>query len=75
MRAAGQRTSAAAFTPPVPEDPLGGAVIEGGNAGLGFTTFAAAVLGAAAICPVPLVRRARRGPTAQQTSALAGATD
>ncbi|MET8270085.1 hypothetical protein ACWD7C_00500 [Streptomyces sp. NPDC005134] len=74
MRAAGQRTSAAAFTPPGP-GPLGGAVIEGGNAGLGFTTFAAAVLGAGAICPVPLVRRARRGPTAQQTSALAGATD
>ncbi|MFC8263377.1 hypothetical protein ACFUNF_38695 [Streptomyces sp. NPDC057291] len=75
MRAAGQRTSAAAFTPPGP-GPLGGAVIEGGNAGLGFTTFAAAaVLGAAAICPVPLVRRARRRPTAQQTSALAGATD
>ncbi|GGT57249.1 hypothetical protein P6B95_01060 [Streptomyces atratus] len=55
---------------------LGGAVIEGGNAGLGFTTFAtAAVLGAAAICLVPLALRARRGAATQQTSALAGATD
>lgn len=55
---------------------LGGAVVEGGNAGLGFTTFAAAaVLGAAAICLVPLAGRTRRGATAQQTSALAGATD
>ncbi|WP_457492599.1 hypothetical protein [Streptomyces sp. P5_D11] len=52
----------------------GGAVIEGGN-GLGFTTFAAAVLGAAAIFLVPPARRARRGPAAQQTSAPAGATD
>ncbi|MFF3351576.1 hypothetical protein ACFYWN_02875 [Streptomyces sp. NPDC002917] len=34
---------------------LGGAVIEGGNGGLGFTTFAAAaVLGAAAICLGPV---------------------
>ncbi|MFJ6572014.1 MFS transporter [Streptomyces sp. NPDC091292] len=40
---------------------LGGAVIAGGNAGLGFTTFAvAAVLGAVAITLVPLVRRSRR---------------
>ncbi|WP_327422153.1 hypothetical protein OG612_25665 [Streptomyces sp. NBC_01527] len=54
---------------------LGGAVVEGGNAGLGFTTFAAAVLGAAAICLVPPAGRTRRGATAQQTSALAGATD
>ncbi|WP_223775042.1 aromatic acid/H+ symport family MFS transporter [Streptomyces sp. 135] len=37
---------------------LGGAVVAGGNASLGFTTFAvAAVLGAAAISLVPLVRR------------------
>ncbi|MDX2732053.1 MULTISPECIES: MFS transporter [unclassified Streptomyces] len=55
---------------------LGGAVVEGGDAGLGFTTFAAAaVLGAAAICLVPLARRSRRGATAQQTSAPAGATE
>ncbi|MFD7920914.1 MFS transporter [Streptomyces sp. NPDC059740] len=48
---------------------LGGAVLTGGNAGLGFTTFAvAAVLGAAAIVLVPLVRRrapgVRPGPAA-----------
>ncbi|WP_406317699.1 MFS transporter [Streptomyces sp. NBC_00118] len=37
---------------------LGGAVVAGGNASLGFTTFAAAaVLGAVAISLVPLVRR------------------
>jgi AAHS family benzoate transporter-like MFS transporter len=37
---------------------LGGAVVAGGNASLGFSTFAvAAVLGAAAISLVPLVRR------------------
>jgi AAHS family benzoate transporter-like MFS transporter len=36
---------------------LGGAVVAGGNASLGFTTFAvAAVLGAVAISLVPLVR-------------------
>lgn len=46
----------------------GGAVVEGGN-GLGFTTFAAAVLGAAAIFLVPPACRARRGPAAQQASA------
>ncbi|MEU3980489.1 aromatic acid/H+ symport family MFS transporter [Streptomyces sp. NPDC026672] len=39
---------------------LGGAVVAGGNAGLGFTTFAvSAVLGAVAISLVPLVRGAR----------------
>ncbi|MGH4029868.1 MFS transporter [Actinomycetota bacterium Odt1-20B] len=40
---------------------LGGAVIEDGNASLGFTTFAvAAILGAVAISLVPLVRRRSR---------------
>ncbi|MEU5537936.1 aromatic acid/H+ symport family MFS transporter [Streptomyces sp. NPDC020362] len=39
---------------------LGGAVVAGGNAGLGFTTFAvAAVLGAVAISLVPLAQRTR----------------
>ncbi|MFD4949269.1 hypothetical protein ACFVYE_25260 [Streptomyces sp. NPDC058239] len=55
---------------------LGGAVVEGGNAGLGFTTFAvAAALGAVAICLVPMARHTRRGSAAQQTSALSGAID
>ncbi|MFB7306016.1 hypothetical protein [Streptomyces sp. NPDC056192] len=46
------------------------------DSSLGFTTFAAAaVLGAAAICLVPLARRARHGAAAQQTSTLAGAAD
>lgn len=40
---------------------VGGAVLAGGNAGLGFLTFAvAAVLGAAAISAVPLLRRDHR---------------
>ncbi|MFJ9818483.1 MFS transporter [Streptomyces sp. NPDC101151] len=39
---------------------LGGAVVAGGNAGLGFTTFGvAAVLGAVAICLVPLAQGVR----------------
>ncbi|MFE7712234.1 MFS transporter [Streptomyces sp. NPDC057486] len=53
---------------------LGGAVVAGGNAGLGFTTFAvAAVLGATAITLVPLARRGRparsAAPAPAQTAA------
>ncbi|MFE7355920.1 hypothetical protein ACFU8Q_22680 [Streptomyces sp. NPDC057543] len=55
---------------------LGGAVIEGGNAGLGFTAFAVTtVLGTVGICLVPMARRTRRGPATQQASALSGAID
>ncbi|MBG0852837.1 MFS transporter [Streptomyces spinoverrucosus] len=43
---------------------VGGVVLAGGNAGLGFTTFAVtAVLGAAAISLVPLVKGGRRDTT------------
>ncbi|MFE6286313.1 MFS transporter [Streptomyces sp. NPDC057877] len=55
---------------------LGGMVIAGGDAGLGFTTFAvAAVLGAVAISLVPLARRGERSAAPGQRPALAGATD
>ncbi|MFI6208028.1 MFS transporter [Streptomyces sp. NPDC051041] len=55
---------------------LGGAVIAGGDAGIGFTTFAVtAVLGAAAITLVPLAGRARRRPATGHRTALAGAAD
>ncbi|MFJ1700163.1 hypothetical protein ACIOHC_34670 [Streptomyces sp. NPDC088252] len=55
---------------------LGGAVVEGGDAGLGFTAFAVTgVLGAAAIRLVPIARRTRRGPAAQQAPAPSGAID
>ncbi|GAA2447589.1 aromatic acid/H+ symport family MFS transporter [Streptomyces glaucus] len=55
---------------------LGGAVIAGGDAGVGFTTFAVtAVLGAAAITLVPLAGRARRRPATGHRTALAGAAD
>ncbi|GGY99720.1 MFS transporter [Streptomyces poonensis] len=54
---------------------LGGAVIAGGNAGLGFTTFAVtAVLGAVAITLVPLARRSRQRPVTDRQAAPAGAT-
>lgn len=52
---------------------LGGAVIEGGNAGLGFTAFA--VTTGVGICLVPMARRTQRGPATQQASALSGAID
>ncbi|MGW5336441.1 MFS transporter [Streptomyces bauhiniae] len=52
---------------------LGGRVVAGGDAGLGFTTFAiAAVLGAGAIALVPLARRPRpaaAGPVTAETAA------
>ncbi|MFB7531796.1 hypothetical protein ACFC0C_26860 [Streptomyces sp. NPDC056178] len=55
---------------------LGGAVVEGRDAGLGFTTVAVTgVLSSAAIRLVPIARRARRGPAAQQASAPSGAID
>ncbi|MFI8192383.1 MFS transporter [Streptomyces sp. NPDC085946] len=55
---------------------LGGMVIAGGNAGLGFTTFAvAAVLGAVAITLVPLAGRARRRPATGHPAALAATAD
>ncbi|WP_327181520.1 MFS transporter [Streptomyces sp. NBC_01334] len=55
---------------------LGGMVIADGNASLGFTTFAvAAVLAAAAISLVPVVRRARADAAPGPTAALAGAAD
>ncbi|WP_053761678.1 MULTISPECIES: MFS transporter [Streptomyces] len=50
---------------------LGGVVLAGGNAGLGFTTFAvAAVLGAVAIGAVPLVSGRRRDPEPDAAAAL-----
>ncbi|MFE5095654.1 hypothetical protein ACFRCI_36255 [Streptomyces sp. NPDC056638] len=53
---------------------LGGTAIEGGNAGLRFTTFAVtAVPGAVAIRLVPMARRTQCEPAAQQTSAPSGA--
>ncbi|MFE9629008.1 MFS transporter [Streptomyces sp. NPDC006527] len=55
---------------------LGGMVIAGGNASLGFTTFAvAAVLAAAAISLVPVVRRSRANAAPGPSAALAGAAD
>ncbi|MGW6026368.1 MFS transporter [Streptomyces sp. NPDC055099] len=55
---------------------LGGAVVSGGNASLGFTTFAvAAVLGAVAISLVPLVRRSRRTPADEGVSPAAPGTE
>ncbi|MGW3147741.1 MFS transporter [Streptomyces sp. NPDC001177] len=53
---------------------LGGAVVAGGNAGLGFTTFAvAAMLGAVAISLVPLAGRGRTTGIAPAATALAAA--
>ncbi|MEJ8667662.1 MFS transporter [Streptomyces sp. MS1.AVA.1] len=55
---------------------LGGMVIAGGNAELGFTTFAvAAVLAAAAISLVPLAQRGRPDRAANREPALAGSAD
>ncbi|MGW6737159.1 MFS transporter [Streptomyces sp. NPDC055013] len=55
---------------------LGGMVIAGGNAELGFTTFAvAAVLAAVAISLVPLARRGRQDTAAKREPALAGSAD
>ncbi|WP_249416843.1 MFS transporter [Streptomyces sp. TS71-3] len=54
---------------------LGGAVLSGGTAGLGFLTFAAtAVVGATAISLVPRVRHARHLPRPDHGSPLPRAT-
>jgi AAHS family benzoate transporter-like MFS transporter len=55
---------------------LGGAVLAGGNAGLGVTTFAVtAVLGAVAISLVPLAANLRRRRSAGAAPSLAPAAD
>ncbi|MEV0026379.1 aromatic acid/H+ symport family MFS transporter [Streptomyces atroolivaceus] len=55
---------------------LGGAVLAGGDAGLGFTTFAVtAVLGALAISLVPLAMKNRRGRSPDTAPALVPSAD